>query len=120
VHEQRTGQPIATGEPALDVREAPGGITLRVRVKPRASHDAIEGVREGALVVRLTAPPVEGAANAALARVLAKALGLPPSAIALARGAKGRDKLVEIAGATTAQVASLVTPKAAKKPKTSV
>ncbi len=94
-----------------------GGVTLRVRVKPRASRDAIEGVRDGALVVRLTAPPVEGAANAALARVLGKALSLPPSAIELARGAQGRDKLVEIRGATPAQVASLV--KTSVKPKSS-
>ena len=41
-------------------------MVLAVRVKPRASRDAIEGEREGALVVRLTAPPVEGEANAAL------------------------------------------------------
>ncbi len=69
-------------------------MTLRVRVQPRASRDGLGGVRAGALVVRLTAPPVEGAANAALLRLLGKALGLPPSALQLLRGQSGRDKLV--------------------------
>ena len=66
---------------ALDLRDGEGGITLRVRVQPRASRDALGGEREGALVVRLTAPPVEGAANEALARFLGKALGVAPSAV---------------------------------------
>lgn len=65
-----------------------------MRVQPRASRDGLGGVREGALVVRLTAPPVEGAANAALLKLLAKVLGLPPSALELLRGQSGRDKLV--------------------------
>ena len=104
-------------DPALDVREAPGGVTLRVRVTPRSSRDAIEGARDGALVVRLTAPPVDGAANEALARVLARALSLPPSAVALERGATGRDKIVRIAGASRALVAALATAPAATKRK---
>ena len=54
----------------LDIRATDAGLTLRVRVQPRASRDALSGEREGALVVRLTAPPVEGAANEALARFL--------------------------------------------------
>jgi uncharacterized protein len=57
-------------------------VTLRVRVQPRASRDALAGEREGALVVRLTAPPVEGAANEALARFLGRTLGVAPSACA--------------------------------------
>jgi uncharacterized protein (TIGR00251 family) len=107
----------ASAEPALDVREVPGGVTLRVRVKPRASRDAIEGARDGALVVRLTAPPVDGAANDALARILARALSLPPSAVGLERGATGRDKIVRIAGATRALVAALATAPAARQRK---
>jgi hypothetical protein len=71
---------------------------LRVRVQPRASRDALAGTREGALLVRLTAPPVDGQANAALARLLARALGLPPSAVELRRGGSGRDKLVCLHG----------------------
>jgi uncharacterized protein len=74
-----------------------------VYVKPRSSRDAIEGEREGALVVRLTAPPVEGEANAALARVLGQALEVPASAVRLLSGATGRRKRVFVAGVTAAE-----------------
>jgi uncharacterized protein (TIGR00251 family) len=83
---------------ALDLRDTADGLTLRVRVVPRAARDAIGGERDGALVVRLTAPPVEGAANLALARLLGKALGIPPTAVRLLKGAAGRNKLVALAG----------------------
>jgi hypothetical protein len=83
---------------ALDLRATAAGLTLRVRVSPRASRDALAGEREGALVVRLTAPPVEGAANEALARFLGKALGVAPSAVRVVSGATGRNKLVSVAG----------------------
>ena len=83
---------------ALDLRDAKGGVTLRVRVQPRASRDALAGEREGALVVRLTAPPVEGAANEALSRFLGKALGVAPSAVRVVSGTTGRNKVVSVAG----------------------
>jgi len=83
---------------ALDLRDAGGGITLRVRVQPRASRDGLSGEREGALVVRLTAPPVEGAANEALSRLLGKTLGVAPSAVRVVSGASGRNKVVSVAG----------------------
>lgn len=83
-----------------DLREGDDGVTLRVRVKPRASRDGLGGERAGALVVRLTAPPVEGEANAALGRFLGKLLGVAPSAVRLLRGATGREKLVRIEGLT--------------------
>ena len=73
---------------ALDLRTTGAGLTLRVRVQPRASKDALGGEREGALVVRLTAPPVEGAANEALARFLGKTLGVAPSAVRVVSGAR--------------------------------
>ena len=83
---------------ALDLRTTGHGLTLRVRVQPRASKDALGGEREGALVVRLTAPPVEGAANEALARFLGKTLGVAPSAVRVVSGASGRNKVVSVAG----------------------
>ncbi len=82
----------------LDLRDTPDGLRLRVRVQPRASRDGLLGEREGALVVRLTAPPLEGRANQALARLLGKALGVAPSAVRVVRGEAGRDKLVAVAG----------------------
>jgi len=86
----------------LDLRDTASGLTLRVRVQPRAQRDALRGERDGALVVRVTAPPVEGRANEALARVLGKALDVPPSAVRVVRGAGSRDKLVEVAGLSAA------------------
>jgi uncharacterized protein (TIGR00251 family) len=87
---------------ALELRESASGTTLRVRVQPRASKDDFAGVRQGALVVRLKAPPVDGAANEALARFLGRALGVPPSAVRIVRGTAGRDKLVAVAGVDVA------------------
>ncbi len=76
---------------------------LAVRLTPRASRDAIEGFApepDGteALRVRVTAPPIEGRANAALLRLLARALGVPPSSMRVAAGARGRRKLVDVKG----------------------
>ncbi|HLA76654.1 MAG TPA: DUF167 domain-containing protein [Vicinamibacteria bacterium] len=87
-----------------ELREQDAAVTLRVRVQPRAAKDGVSGVREGALCVRLTAPPVEGEANAALLRFLGKAVGVPPSACELLRGQHGRDKLVRVSGVTAAAV----------------
>jgi hypothetical protein len=89
---------------ALDLRDADGGVTLRVRVQPRASRDGLSGERDGALVVRLTAPPVEGAANEALSRFLGKALGVAPSAVRVVSGATGRNKVVSVSGLGAAAV----------------
>jgi uncharacterized protein (TIGR00251 family) len=83
----------------IEVRDVAGGATLRVRVSPRAPRDEVAGERNGALVVRLTAPPVEGQANAALVRFLARHLGVALSAVSVAQGAKTRDKVLLVAGA---------------------
>ena len=88
----------------IDVRPAAGGATLRVRVSPRASRDELAGERNGALVVRLTAPPVEGAANDALVRLLARELDVARSSLSVVHGAKGRDKVIQVAGATAEDV----------------
>jgi uncharacterized protein len=87
-----------------ELSENRDGVTLSVRVQPRAARDALAGVRAGALLVRLQAPPVDGRANEALARFLGRVLDVPPSAITLVRGASGRDKVVRIAGTDAATV----------------
>ncbi len=71
---------------------------LRVRVQPRASRPGLVGARAGALLVRVAAPPVEGAANQALLRLLGRDLGVAPSAIRILRGAAGREKVLSIRG----------------------
>ncbi len=86
----------------LDLRDTAEGLHLRVRVQPRAQREGLAGERDGALVVRVAAPPVEGRANEALARVLGKVLDVPPSAVRVVRGASSRDKLVAVAGLSVA------------------
>jgi len=82
----------------LELAEADGSVILRVRVQPRASRDALAGERNGALVVRVTAPPVEDAANRALVRVLGEALGVAPSRVRILSGHTGRTKRVAVEG----------------------
>ena len=83
---------------------------LRVRVTPRAGRDSLEGERAGALLVRLKAPPVEGAANEALVKLLGKAVGLPPSAVRITRGLAGRSKIVLLVGTDVPSVRARLDP----------
>ena len=91
----------------IEISECDGLIVFAVRVTPRASRDAIEGERQAALKVRLTAPPVEDRANDALRRLLAARLNVPVSAVRIVGGEKSRNKRVAVAGVTRAQVISL-------------
>ncbi|MGC8521789.1 MAG: DUF167 domain-containing protein [Steroidobacteraceae bacterium] len=72
---------------------------LRIRIQPRSSRECIDGVRDGRLLVRVTAPPIDGAANQRLIRLLSHALGVPKSDVSLLRGTKNRDKDVWVRGA---------------------
>ncbi len=80
----------------LPIRAEGERISFLVRVTPRASADSVGGERDGALLVRVTAPPVENAANDATVALLAKALGLPRSAVRLERGAAARGKRISV------------------------
>ena len=84
----------AAARPGLVPRD--GGVTLAVAVVPNAKRTAVDGWREGALRIRLAAPPVDGKANAQLTAWLADELGLARRAVRLARGATARRKQVEI------------------------
>ncbi len=79
-------------------------VRIAVRLTPRAALDRVDGVVDGSLRCRVTAPPVDGAANEALLRLLARELGLPRSAVTIARGATGRTKLVEVDGPSPAEL----------------
>ena len=82
--------------------DARNGSIIRVRVQPRASRDEIVGWREpGVLAVRVTAPPVEGDANRAVEHLLARELGVRPSAVTVIRGQRSRDKLVRVASVSS-------------------
>jgi uncharacterized protein len=72
--------------------------TIAVRVQPRARRDEIVAVREGVIVMRVTAPPLEGRANDAVRHPLADRLGVPASTVSILRGPRSRDKVVRVEG----------------------
>ena len=76
----------------------PEGWLLRVRVRPRSSRQAVEAIREGALGIRVMAPPVDQAATEACREVLAEACGVPRSAVILVAGQKSREKRFLVRG----------------------
>jgi uncharacterized protein len=86
------------------VRETPDGVSLDVKVIPRAGVTKVAGIREGRLLVRLAAAPVDGAANDALVAFLSEILKLPGRNIRVEAGARSRIKQVRIAGTTVSQV----------------
>ena len=87
------------------LREQPDGCQITVRALPRASRAGVDGERDGALVVRVGAPPVEGAANRAVLNELAGALGVPPRALVLVSGERSRTKSIRVAGLSAADAA---------------
>ncbi|MFN2565794.1 MAG: DUF167 domain-containing protein [Gemmatimonadaceae bacterium] len=82
----------------LRVDERDGRARVTVRVQPRASRSEVVGLHGDALRVRLTAPPVAGAANAALVELIAAALGVPRRSVRIVAGARSRGKVVEVDG----------------------
>jgi uncharacterized protein (TIGR00251 family) len=94
------------GAEGLELRPDGAGCLLKVKVTPRGSADAVLGIAEGALRIRLTAPPVEGAANAAAREFLAGLLGVPRRAVELARGQTARAKTFRIDGLDPAAIRS--------------
>jgi uncharacterized protein (TIGR00251 family) len=71
---------------------------IAVRLQPRAARDEIVGLRDGILVVRVTAPPVDGRANRALCKLVAQRAGVAASRVSVVRGKRSRDKLVAVEG----------------------
>ncbi|MDF2440927.1 MAG: uncharacterized protein JWN98_1911 [Abditibacteriota bacterium] len=87
---------LASVPESLALGEDKHGVLLPVRVRPRAHKNAVDGRREGAIVVTVTAAPVDGGANAAVIEVLSNALRCPKSALEIVRGHKSRDKVVRV------------------------
>ena len=88
---------------------------MEVRLSPGSSRPGFSGVREGALELRVAAPPVEGKANDAAAKVLAKIAGVPPSKVVLKSGARSRSKVFFIEGGEPAELLGRL-KKAAESP----
>ena len=91
----------------MQIAEQNGAVSFAVRLQPRASRDEIVGEYQGALKIRLTAPPVDDRANAALRKLLASRLKVPLSAVRIASGSRSRTKRVEIRGVTAAMIRDL-------------
>lgn len=75
---------------------ANANITLRVHASSRANE--LVGLKDGVLIVRVTAPAIEGRANEAVRRLVAKHLRVPRSAVTIVRGGRSRDKVIEVQG----------------------
>ncbi len=97
---------------SITIRSVARGVRFDVRVQPRASRSEIVGEQEGALRVRLAAPPVDGAANDALIELLADLLDVPKCDIRIVAGATAKRKVIEAEGVTPEQVHALHAPRA--------
>lgn len=92
----------------MQIMEKDGVVSFAVRVQPRASRDEIAGEWEGALRVRLQAPPVDDRANEALIEFLARILKISRSAVRILSGERSRTKRVELSGVMPQQVVALL------------
>jgi uncharacterized protein (TIGR00251 family) len=92
----------------LQITTDAAGVTFAVRVSPRASRSEIAGEHDGALKVRLAAPPVDGEANDELCAVLSKKLGVPKRAVRIVQGETSKSKLVHVTGTTADAVRALL------------
>jgi uncharacterized protein (TIGR00251 family) len=84
------------------IEDTADGILLDIRVIPRAGKSTIAGVRDGALLIRLAAAPVEGEANSALIDLLSRTFDLPKRNVVLVSGSKSRTKRVKVRGLSVA------------------
>lgn len=89
-------------------RPEASGVTLSLRIQPRASKNGISRMEDGSLKVRLTAPPVDGAANEALIAYLARALGVSKSSVEILSGHTSREKRIRISGVNEGDVERLL------------
>ncbi len=87
------------------ISEPDGSAHVAVRLTPRASREAIVGPRGDALAVKVNAPPVDDRANAAMRKLVAKAVGIPPVRVQVVRGQKSPNKLLRLQGVGAAQAA---------------
>ena len=92
----------------IAVVERHGAVIFSVRVQPRSSRDAIAGEWQGALKIRLTAPPLDDRANEALRALLAKHLNIPGGAVRILSGRRSRTKRVEVQRVTAQHIRALV------------
>lgn len=90
--------------PVVIVTPTARGARLAIRVIPRASRAEVAGVRDGRLLVRVTAPPVDSAANDAVVQILATVLQLPKRALSIESGHASKNKAIAVTGLDTEQI----------------
>ena len=88
--------PINIGVRVIHFTATNRGTTFKVRIVPRASASEIVGEQDGALKIRIAAPPVEGAANRELVRLLSRVFKLPKSSVEIVSGANAKIKIVRL------------------------
>ena len=88
----------------IPIRDTEAGVTFAVKVQPRAKKNAITGEMGDALKLALTAPPVDGRANAACIEFFANLLDVPRSSVTIASGETSRNKVIRVAGVTADEV----------------
>jgi len=86
------------------IRAVLGGVRIEARVTPRASRTGIEGIRGGRVLVRVTAPPVDSAANDAVVMLMAGVLEVPRRSVRVVAGGTARNKVIEVDGVTVCDV----------------
>jgi uncharacterized protein len=90
-------------DPADAIEDTPGGCLIQLKVIPRAPQTMLDGMRGGALLVKLSAPPVDDQANESLLRFFAQICDVPRRAVSLVSGGKSRHKVIRVDRVTRAQ-----------------
>jgi len=92
----------------VEITEKDGAVIFRVRVQPRAARDGLAGEYGGAIKLRISAPPVDGRANEACRRLIAKLVGVPAAAVEIIAGESSRDKVIRVANVTAERIRQLI------------
>jgi uncharacterized protein len=95
----------------LQINETAAGLVMRLHVLPRAKRCEIAGTHNGALKVKVTAPPVDDAANRSIIEFLSKEFGLSKSSLQILTGLKSRDKIIQIKGLSLLDFLARISPK---------
>ena len=88
----------------IEITEKDNAVTFRLRVQPRAARDEVAGEHDGAVKLRVSAPPVDGKANEACRRLLARLVGVSPSSVEIVAGSSAKDKVIRVHNVTAEQL----------------
>ena len=88
----------------LELNEKDGAVTIRIKVQPRAPRTEIVGEHDGAIKLRVAAPPVDGKANEECRRFLAKLFGVSATSVEIISGDSSRDKVIRISNISARRV----------------